>query len=481
MPRWLTALIVTLLAAVTWLGWDTFSTQKTDDQIAEIAVLQQELDRLMVEQEALQSETLQAQSNADQATMALGDSVMAAKAVSEKIAGLSDRIETLTQENESLRFESEKQQRAASAAADQLSAEIGRLERIAQSDREAWEETKGRLAAANENLGKQNAILKDRLAGVLKESIELPEGSNADAALARGSMEIEALENQVDELERQLAEAGRQRNTLARSLLDARSAGEGAAMVASLSSGAGDRIVTDLSERVDALKKEVALSKTILNEKQALWDAEKSRLLNERNALQAKIGDLQTRLSSISERPAVEEPTTQPTASLSPAASTDHAFAALPLPISPRLIDDPKNLSAETSRLFSELSALSDSPAGLKAAYDDLKTSLEATPVLTIPFRASSAELDQSFSDAIAALPTEARRAGRYLIIGYASNDGNEMTNRDLSSRRAMAVAESVAAHHAEVPIEAVYFGQTSRFDSRHRSANRVVEIWQIK
>ena len=68
----------------------------------------------------------------------------------------------------------------------------------------------------------------------------------------------------------------------------------------------------------------------------------------------------------------------------------------------------------------------------------------------------------------------------RFLAIGYASTDGSQDRNRELSSRRALATAEAIAEARPNHPVEAVYFGQTQRFDLNRRAANRVVEIWKI-
>ena len=68
------------------------------------------------------------------------------------------------------------------------------------------------------------------------------------------------------------------------------------------------------------------------------------------------------------------------------------------------------------------------------------------------------------------------------LAVGYASETGNVDKNRTLSSDRATTVAQVYSS--AKRPgqfAQAVYLGQTDRFDSHLPERNQIVEIWHIQ
>lgn len=144
------------------------------------------------------------------------------------------------------------------------------------------------------------------------------------------------------------------------------------------------------------------------------------------------------------------------------------------------MIRAPEALSPEARPIFDALRAAPDSPpTALPDLYTDIGRDHGGRLAISLPFAAGSAELDERAREEIRAL-VSASPHSRYLAIGYASTDGSESGNRELSSRRALAAAECVAACGPTHPVEAVYFGQTDRFDPRRRAANRIVEIWRI-
>ncbi len=497
-------------------GWPGATTEETAAEAAGDAAegrlaLEQEIERLAEEKLQLQAEIDLARAEAASASDGLSESVAAAKAFEAQVAALDERLETLARENESLATRLTRQEKAGLAEAGKLRAEIDRLEAASRADRDEWEASRNRLAAAMENLERQNSLLKNRLTEVLKDSVEFPEGSNAEAALARGNLEIESRELLIASLENQLAEAGRQRNALASSLQEARGARSGAEMIATLNAGAGDRIIAELTGQVEALKKETESARAELARKQARWESERRDLLAAREALQTRLSDLQANLSSPagssldtagepgnppgivasvsagpSPAPEVDLPPTPDAPT--PSTGVDNEEPTVGPPVAPeppvsRLIDDPGDLSTASRRVFAVLSDLGESSPDLEASYADLKERLKAEPVLTIPFEADSATVEPPFLRAIGeklAGTSADDSTERYLVIGYASTDGSEWANRELSSRRALAVADHVADLPSDLPVEAVYFGQTRRFDPRQRAANRVVEIWRV-
>jgi outer membrane protein OmpA-like peptidoglycan-associated protein len=71
----------------------------------------------------------------------------------------------------------------------------------------------------------------------------------------------------------------------------------------------------------------------------------------------------------------------------------------------------------------------------------------------------------------------------KVLAVGDASTDGDAKSNHELSSKRASSVAQEVAKITGldKDSIQAVYFGQTKRFDEKVLTPNRIVEVWVTK
>jgi len=70
---------------------------------------------------------------------------------------------------------------------------------------------------------------------------------------------------------------------------------------------------------------------------------------------------------------------------------------------------------------------------------------------------------------------------GSYLLaVGYASVKGNAIYNENLSSLRAQTIVSRVRPLTEGGKVQMVYFGETTQFDSRDLSKNRVVELWRI-
>lgn len=455
------------------------------DRIAQFAAtqspahsaLQTERDQLAQEREALAAEvdSLKASNNGSEF---LADANFSdAQLLADEIDTLNEQIGSLEAEKTSLHEALSDQDRRAGYEIQKLEARISQLEDLARREREDWKSEESRLLAANENLEKQNALLKDRLSDQLLASIEPADETNAAAALDRGSMRIEKLENRIAALESQLAESGRQRNLLARSLQDTRDQKAATDLTAELSLGAGDRMMTDLSERFAALKRDSESALVEQEKQRAAWQTERGNLVASRDALRADVVRLRAELAALKNG--------------SPSASSGN-FAAAPASPSaenettssdqdpkPLLIEEPGSLSESARPVFETLQTIDESPGDLPKAYDDISQETGGQLAITIPFPAGSASLDAESRERIRTLVSESPDS-RFLAIGYASTDGSQDRNRELSSRRALATAEAIAEARPNHPVEAVYFGQTQRFDLNRRAANRVVEIWKI-
>ncbi|MCB1230110.1 MAG: OmpA family protein [Verrucomicrobiae bacterium] len=476
---WLLVVTGLALAIVGWTqrSFLLSSLDRHEDDLDES--LQKEVAELTAERDNLAAEIQRLQLGEFQVDPALGSDFDATRDLSDEVAGLNEQIETLTNENENLNFEIDRRERAAGREIDRLNAQIGNLESLARDERETWNAEKKRLLAANENLGKQNAILKDRLSSILVSSIDLPEGSNAEEALDRGNLEFDALEQKVGLLETQLAESTKQRNVLARSLQETRESQSAIEMVTSLSAESGDRMMADLSGRFDALKRQSESARENWEKERSNWSKERAGLVATRDSLRADVESLRTQLAALATSGSSATPESERKNEIAPASPETEEPIANRDTSEPILIEEPANLSEPTRPIFDQLRALDDSSIDLEKAYEAISREQGGRLALTIPFTAGSASLDTQAREKIRALVDTSPEA-RFLAIGYASVDGSEDANRDLSSRRAYAAAEAVAELGPQNPVEAVYFGQTRRFDSSRRAANRVVEIWQI-
>jgi outer membrane protein OmpA-like peptidoglycan-associated protein len=102
------------------------------------------------------------------------------------------------------------------------------------------------------------------------------------------------------------------------------------------------------------------------------------------------------------------------------------------------------------------------------------------TLVARIYFGDGDAQPD-SKADAAMRKAMEAVAPGSYLLaVGYASVKGNAIYNENLSSLRAQTVVSRVRPLIKGGKVQMVYFGETTQFDSRDLSKNRVVELWRI-
>ena len=139
------------------------------------------------------------------------------------------------------------------------------------------------------------------------------------------------------------------------------------------------------------------------------------------------------------------------------------------------------NLAPLASKLFAELVALEGSTEDQrKAAYQEIKTTLNARVMETADFATGSAALDSEheshIENVIAASPDNCF----FLVVGYASKTGDSQANRELSRRRATRTASVVNYLKRQTQkVQAVYLGETDRFGP-NTSKNQVCEVWEI-
>lgn len=134
-------------------------------------------------------------------------------------------------------------------------------------------------------------------------------------------------------------------------------------------------------------------------------------------------------------------------------------------------------------QLFRNLRELEGRPdSELTTSYSNLGVELGASVLHTLPFATGSAGLTPADEEMVRGLVNELPDGDLLLVIGYASETGNEDKNRKLSSDRATAVAALYASLKRPTQlVQAVYLGQTDRFSSRIPERNQLCEIWRIR
>ena len=101
---------------------------------------------------------------------------------------------------------------------------------------------------------------------------------------------------------------------------------------------------------------------------------------------------------------------------------------------------------------------------------------------MVVNFQSGSFDVNDEDRSALKKLIAEDRES-KFLVVGYASADGAADANAKLSSNRASQVGQAMLGDvDTSSQIQAVYFGQTSRFTKWEGdlAANRIVEVWRV-
>ncbi|MEM1443968.1 MAG: OmpA family protein, partial [Verrucomicrobiota bacterium] len=155
-------------------------------------------------------------------------------------------------------------------------------------------------------------------------------------------------------------------------------------------------------------------------------------------------------------------------------------FPALDLPY---LVNDPIQLNRKVRPVFIQLRGVDEEASELEKLYAELTKDGKTSAPHTVPFTVGSAEVTEEESGKLKEKLQDLPEGARFLVVGYASTDGDAKSNYELSSQRASSVASAIAAHEGvpEDSVQAVYFGQTKRFSATEMAPNRVVEVWLVK
>lgn len=154
-------------------------------------------------------------------------------------------------------------------------------------------------------------------------------------------------------------------------------------------------------------------------------------------------------------------------------------FPALDLPY---LVNDPIKLNRKVRPVFIQLRGMKES-GDLKKVYEKISKDGKATALHKVPFESGSAEVTAAETKKLAELLKGSPKGAKLLVVGYASTDGDAKSNYELSSKRASSVATKLASIEGveKQSVQAVYFGQTTRFSEAEMAPNRIVEVWRVK
>lgn len=155
-------------------------------------------------------------------------------------------------------------------------------------------------------------------------------------------------------------------------------------------------------------------------------------------------------------------------------------YPALDMPL---LINDPSKLNVSFGSVFTRLRGIEDTPAAREKAMAAIAKEGKANAGCIVHFNSGSADPQGTELKTLEELIKNSKKGEKYFVVGYASKDGDHAANRKLSSQRASSVAQKIvsAGKVGKADVQAVYFGETSRFDASSNPPNRVVEVWRVK
>jgi outer membrane protein OmpA-like peptidoglycan-associated protein len=239
--------------------------------------------------------------------------------------------------------------------------------------------------------------------------------------------------------------------------------------------GASSKAETDLKASLGELRKKAVNEE--LKARLKTLDAEKMELCRKLEADAKTCAEAKAGLIAVIEKLKAEIATFKNAAAPKPVASS------LPKLDLPMLISDPNNLTPAFSSLFQGLNRVKGGPDERKKVYAELTKDGKTKDIYLVPFEVGSSTVSAKEEKTLGELLKGSDQKDRFLVVGYASSDGDAASNRKLSSGRASNVARKVAAMSGvpEADVQAIYFAQTSRFDARSLAPNRVVEVWRLK
>ena len=154
--------------------------------------------------------------------------------------------------------------------------------------------------------------------------------------------------------------------------------------------------------------------------------------------------------------------------------------ALLVTPSRPLFASSAESLGKREQKLFYTLSQIDGlKGSALDQKYRQLESEHAAKNQGRVTFSSGQSSISAAQQKALDKIASTFKEGSRFLVAGFADSSGSLETNRKISSARAKAVAEELAKKVPPAKVQAIYFGQTSRFGSK--SQNRAVEIWELQ
>ncbi len=341
-----------------------------------------------------------------------------------------------------------------------------------------------KLSAANNEKKSTATKLADAL-----DRLNKMKGASTDLDEAR--KRNNQLKNRVGELEVTLNKLGAEKNKLS-----ADAAAKDKAMQAQKAKSVADKdkAIADLEKKNKALEDQVNKLKAKNSEDSrnmaANMDKQMQALKKEHAELKKKADDAakdcKAQVAKLSaeidrlKKELAKKPKTVPAPAPVMELKRAGDFDDLDLPL---LVNDPAKLRNEFKPLFIQMRKADDTPAARTKLYDTITKGGKAKPSGRILFNAGSAYAQGGEATKLAELIEKVKKGDKLLVVGYASQDGDPKSNYELSSRRASVTAKKIldSSDIDEDDIQAVYFGETKRFDAGSEPPNRTVEIWSVK
>ena len=118
----------------------------------------------------------------------------------------------------------------------------------------------------------------------------------------------------------------------------------------------------------------------------------------------------------------------------------------------------------------------------MEQAYVRIEKDFNARPVESARFATGSSDLSRRHEVHLKDITTQSPGNSFFLVVGDASKSGDSKQNEELSSNRATRVASVVnTLRQKGQKVQAVYLGETDRFDAARDASNRVCEVWEIR
>lgn len=411
------------------------------DLAAELRDRHSDIVALTKENAALKAKLTASNENAGKLTARVGGAASTKAELDATVSGLQAKLKTLESERSALASKLKSSGEAAGKMTA-LTAELAALKLKFDAETKAANEAKASLLTLKQSATEKEKSLLAQIEA-LKGTMEGNSGKLATELKALQLSSAEKEKNAAAEIKAlKLSSADKDKITAELKALKVSSADKEEIAAARLGK---------LKAEVDALTKKLTLDIKACDDAKKKLMTEINRLNGELDAL--KNGDKLKRAGD---------------------------FPDLDLPL---LVNDPLKLDTKLRPLFVSLRGISETAADREATYRKIIEQGNSNAEDVVLFESGSSAVTAAERKELEARLKGLDKNAKVLAVGYASTDGDAKSNHELSSKRASSVAQEVAriTGLSAGNVQAVYFGQTKRFDEKRLTPNRIVEVWVTK